>query len=289
MLTPHNIFGDAVFEAQYISSKTGPWAGEPSTAVAFPSLPQITNTTWNLVTAARTAGGFLPSTYDSTLRAGYELQFDATLQRLLLNTTPAYEHLNDNGGGMNLALMHPLSRGTVQIVSAEPFTPPAVDPRWLVNPFDIQVMVAAMQFNQRILDTTPIQELQPSYPGSVYSPVQDATVDQLTKYLMTGLRTEYHYAGTCAMLPQQLGGVVDPSLMVYGTDNVRVVDTSVFPMIPAAHLQAVGYAVAEKASFNFKSSSAKFANGRNRLRILSRALLQQLHNKIHHQRRRVQL
>ena len=202
--------------------------------------------TWNLVTAARTAKGFLPSTYDSTLRAGYELQFDATLQRLLQITTPAYEHLNDNGGGMNLALMHPLSRGTVQVASADPFTAPAVDPRWLVNPFDTQVMITAMQFSQRILDTASIQELQPSYPGGTNSPPQDATVDELTSYIMNGIGTEYHYAGTCAMMPQQLGGVVNSNLMVYGTDNMRVVDTSVFPVIPAAHLQAVVYAVAEK-------------------------------------------
>ena len=50
------------------------------------------------------------------------------------------------------------------------------------------------------------------------------------------------------MLPLSLGGVVCPNLTVYGTTNLRVVDTSIFPLIPAAHLQAVTYAVAEKAA-----------------------------------------
>lgn len=223
-------------------SKTGPWAGEPSTAVAFPSLPQITNTTWDIVSAARTASRYWPSSYDPTLRQGYELQLDYTISRLLSNTTPAYEILNNNGGGFDVALMHPLSRGTVQLASADPFTAPLIDPRWLVNPFDTQILVAAMQFNQRILDTPAIQQLQPSYKNIP----QNASVDFLTAYLKKYIKTEYHYAGTCAMMPRQLGGVVDPSLLVYGTRNVRVVDTSVFPIIPAAHLQAVVYAVAEK-------------------------------------------
>lgn len=48
------------------------------------------------------------------------------------------------------------------------------------------------------------------------------------------------------MMPLELGGVVDPDLLVYGTRNLRVVDASILPLVPAAHLQAVVYGVAEK-------------------------------------------
>ena len=209
-----------------------------------------------MVNAARTASRYWPSTYDSALRHGYELQFDYTISRLLSNTTPAYEILNNNGGGLDLALMHPLSRGTVKLASADAFTAPLIDPRWLANPFDLQVLISAMRFNQRIINTQAIQRLQPSYD----TVPQDASAEALTAYLMKNLRTEFHYAGTCAMMPQQQGGVVDPNLLVYGTENVRVVDTSVFPIIPGAHLQAVAYAVAEKVSVAFSSSSSENAD-----------------------------
>jgi len=62
------------------------------------------------------------------------------------------------------------------------------------------------------------------------------------------LRTEFHPCGTTAMMPLGLGGVVDSSLKVYGTENLRVVDAGIMPLIPGAHLQAAVYAVAEKVS-----------------------------------------
>jgi choline dehydrogenase-like flavoprotein len=244
----------------YLSSRTGPWTSKASTALGFPSLAQVLGTNVDNMTTSQFAaavsmmieraeqgGRYYPSMYelDKTLRAGYELQFSLLLQNLLSNDTPAYEILNDNSGGLDLALMHPLSRGTTHITTTDPLADPAVDPRWLVNPFDFDVMLTSMQFNQRILDTPSIQQaLQPSYAQIS----QNCTRDQLSDLLRTGVNTEYHYSGTAAMMPRELGGVVDPNLVVYGTSNLRVVDTSIFPVIPGGHLQAVAYAVAEKGA-----------------------------------------
>ena len=50
------------------------------------------------------------------------------------------------------------------------------------------------------------------------------------------------------MMPKEVGGVVDTSLKVYGTANVRVVDASVLPMQVCGHLQSTVYAVAERAA-----------------------------------------
>jgi choline dehydrogenase-like flavoprotein len=49
--------------------------------------------------------------------------------------------------------------------------------------------------------------------------------------------TEFHPSSTCAMLPLSQGGVVDTYLHVYGLVNVRVADSSVFPMQFAAHVR----------------------------------------------------
>lgn len=50
------------------------------------------------------------------------------------------------------------------------------------------------------------------------------------------------------MLPEAMGGVVDEKMRVYGTSNVRVVDASVFPIIPRGNIVSTVYAVAEKGA-----------------------------------------
>lgn len=49
-------------------------------------------------------------------------------------------------------------------------------------------------------------------------------------------------------MPKEIGGVVDTSLKVYGTSNVRVVDASIIPFQVCGHLQSTIYAVAERAA-----------------------------------------
>lgn len=50
------------------------------------------------------------------------------------------------------------------------------------------------------------------------------------------------------MLPEKYGGCVGSDLRVYGTKKLSVVDASIIPLIPAAHLQATMYTIAEKAA-----------------------------------------
>ena len=232
--------------AEFFASRTGPWTGKPSGAVAFPSLRQVTNDTNSRILRAQSVGDYLPPTYanESTLRAGFEVQAQNLLKDLDRIETPAFENLNDNAGGLHLALMRPLSRGTTHITTADPFELPSVDPRWLEHPFDFELMILAMQTNQRILRTAAIQQLQPSYPDVP----EDADPEQLAAIIRTGTGTQFHYSCTAAMLPRHLGGVVSDDLLVYGTNNLRVVDTSIYPMVPGAHTQAVAFGTAEKAA-----------------------------------------
>ena len=50
------------------------------------------------------------------------------------------------------------------------------------------------------------------------------------------------------MIPKALGGVVDGRLRVHGVENLRVVDTSIFPIIPRGNIVSSVYAVAERAA-----------------------------------------
>lgn len=57
------------------------------------------------------------------------------------------------------------------------------------------------------------------------------------------------------MMPRSMGGVVDSSLMVYDTKNVRVVDASILPFQVCGHLTSTIYAVAERTADLIKNGS----------------------------------
>ncbi|KAJ3809319.1 hypothetical protein F5876DRAFT_77881 [Lentinula aff. lateritia] len=49
-------------------------------------------------------------------------------------------------------------------------------------------------------------------------------------------------------MPKELGGVVSPELLVYGTTNLRIADASIIPLSVFPHTTLGLYGVAEKAA-----------------------------------------
>lgn len=228
------------------ANDSGPWTAGSPNALAFNPLPLITNASGLILVNATFQD---PTTYliaglDPTLVAGFSLQKQSLVERLGRENIAAYEIINNNAGSLTVAVMHPFSRGAVYINSPDPFEPPQIDPRWLSNPVDRQILVEAIRFNRQILATPSMRLLQ----AAQFVPPIDADEDAINQVINNGIRTEFHPSGTCAMLPLDQGGVVNSHLQVWGTQNLRVVDAGIFPMVPAAHLQAVVYGVAEKAS-----------------------------------------
>jgi choline dehydrogenase-like flavoprotein len=83
-------------------------------------------------------------------------------------------------------------------------------------------------------------------PGAQYQ-----TDDEIFDASLKAAALDPTYArssGACALMPEELGGCVDTELRLYGGVRLRMVDSSILPMIAVAHLQATMYAVAEKAA-----------------------------------------
>lgn len=247
----------------------GPWTAGSPNALAFNPLPLISNNSARILGAANDQDPtqYLAGGLDPTLIAGYTLQKQSLVRRLAETNVASYEIINNNAGSLTVAVMHPFSRGQCYIHSADPFEPPSIDPRWLTNPVDRQVLIEALLFNRQILATPAMLPLQ----AAQFVPTVDADEDGINAIINTGIRTEFHPSGTCAMLPLEQGGVVDPHLRVHGAQNLRVVDAGIFPMIPAAHLQAVVYAVAEKVRLT-KQLEASGIDTVTRLRTLSKPI-----------------
>ncbi|KAI0096608.1 oxidoreductase [Nemania sp. FL0031] len=145
-------------------------------------------------------------------------------------------------------LAQPLSRGIVHIVSNDPTKAPEVDPKYLSNPLDMEIFAQHTLYIESIANSAPLSNVlkQPLQRSSPLAHVTD--LDAAKRYIKSRAISMWHPAGTCAMLPENAGGVVDASLRVYGVDNLRIVDSSVVPLLPPGNLQSTVYAVAERAA-----------------------------------------
>ena len=200
---PTELFTNEDFAAaawdEYWANRSGPLTTSAIAGVAFPSLPYVVNGSTAIVDAAMAQAPlqYLPSGTDPTVLAGYTLQRELLINALQDVTRAAYELINANDGVLTVAIMRPFSRGSVSISSPRPFDPPVIDPRYGSNTIDVQVLQAALAFNQRLLATSSLSQLN---PVQIF-PSIDASDEEVVAYINDRWQTEYHPAGTCAMMP----------------------------------------------------------------------------------------
>ncbi|KAL8920889.1 MAG: hypothetical protein Q9172_004306 [Xanthocarpia lactea] len=165
-----------------------PWTAGSPNALAFNPLPLISNNTAGILSGAddQDPTEFLPAGLDPTLVAGYTLQKQSLVRRLAETNVASYEIINNNAGSLTVAVMHPFSRGQCYIRSADPFEPPSIDPRWLTNPVDRQVLIEALLFNRQILATPAMAPLQ----AAQFVPAVDDDEDAINRIINTGIRTD---------------------------------------------------------------------------------------------------
>ncbi|KAL3483628.1 hypothetical protein BJX62DRAFT_244713 [Aspergillus germanicus] len=146
-----------------------------------------------------------------------------------------------NFGALAAILSYPFSRGSVHISSNNPEDHPTIDPQYFSHPLDIELLARQAQSSQKLLSS-------PHFVPFVQAP-EPADLDTIKTQLHETLGAAAHHAcGTAAMLPREAGGVVDQDLKVYGTTNLRIVDASIFPLIPSGNPISTVYAVAERAA-----------------------------------------
>ncbi|GAP89632.1 putative glucose oxidase [Rosellinia necatrix] len=146
-------------------------------------------------------------------------------------------------------LLLPFSWGSVHLTSVDAINAPAIDPKYFLVDFDLDVQIGLGRTAQKFWNTEPVSDIV----GARVSPTDDdvplnATDEQWAGYISDSLTPNHHPLGTASMMSRELGGVVDAELKVYGTGNVRVVDASVLPIQFSGHLTATLYAVAERAA-----------------------------------------
>jgi choline dehydrogenase-like flavoprotein len=193
---------------------------------------------------------YLPSFYASfpELVAGYNAQKQLLAAQIANGSVSVVEIPVGGNRGMLNALQKPLSRGTIHLNTSDVYGEPVVSFNFLSNPFDRAILFRSLEYTRRLQNTSAVASLEPVevWPGA-NATTEDAALQAMVD--VGWLRPSFaHPSCTCPMLPQELGGVVNSDLQVYGVDRLSIIDASILPILPAAHLQATMFAVAEKAS-----------------------------------------
>ncbi|BGP43955.1 hypothetical protein JCM10449v2_008012 [Rhodotorula kratochvilovae] len=149
---------------------------------------------------------------------------------------------------MASTLLKPFSTGSVGIRSASVWDAPVIDPRYLSDERDEKVLLAGLHLIRRLSQTAPLSSFLTGVdlPAGGTAGFLAASDAELLQHARDTAETIYHPMGTAAIGAREQGGVVDPSLRVHGTTNLRVCDASVFPDAVSGHPQAAAVAVAEK-------------------------------------------
>jgi choline dehydrogenase len=141
-------------------------------------------------------------------------------------------------------LIYPKSRGTLRLASADPQTPPVIDPGYLTEPDDTRLLLDGMELVRAVMASKVIAgqvslELSPGpgYPGRA----------ALAEELPNRATSVYHAVGTCRMGTDE-HAVVDPGLRVRGIDGLRVADASIMPAIPGGNTNAPAMMIGEHAA-----------------------------------------
>lgn len=140
----------------------------------------------------------------------------------------------------------PVSRGSVSVQSDDPLQHPRVLFNYLSAAKDISDWRTCIRLTREILGQSAMDRFRGEEiaPGKVVR--SDAEIDA---WVRQNVESTYHPSCTCKMgADNDPGAVLDSSCRVRGITQLRVVDSSVFPVITNGNLNAPTIMVAERAA-----------------------------------------
>jgi len=236
----------------------------PSDVIAYPNIYQAfgSNATSAVNTITTSLSSWAESQATNAANASaLETIYGIQAGLIVKQNAPIMEVKWDTGypAGLGILMWNllPFSRGNVKITSTNALTKPSVTVNYFSIDFDLQVQVAGARLARKILSSAPLNALSEgeTVPGSAVPNTNGngGTDAAWRTWIQNNFDSVSHPIATCAMMRQELGGVVDANLRVYDTSNLRIVDASIIPLQISAHLQSTLYGVAEKAADIIKS------------------------------------
>ena len=156
--------------------------------------------------------------------------------------------LLDDFPGMTLGFyqLRPSSSGTIRLQSPSPFDAPLVQPNYMAQDSDQQVVAAALRLTRRMLHGHALRHYR---DRDEFPPASAVTDHDLIEFARQRGGTAWHLMGTCRMGPAtDPTSVVDSELRVIGLQGLRIADASIMPSMPSGNTQIPTMMIAEKAA-----------------------------------------
>jgi choline dehydrogenase len=146
--------------------------------------------------------------------------------------------------GCRIILLHPESRGSVTLRSANPLDHAKIVHNYLAAENDRTALRDVVRHAREIYTKEPLKGLVQgeTFPGANVQ--SDGDIDAFIRETATML---FHPTSTCRMGTDDRA-VVNGELKVNGVENLRVVDASVMPYVIGGHTNAPTIMIAEKAA-----------------------------------------
>lgn len=147
-----------------------------------------------------------------------------------------------HGFQAHVGSMRSKSRGRIRLASKDPHAAPSILFNYMSHEKDWEEFRDAIRLTRNIIEQPAFDK----YRGREISPGPDVQSDEaLDQFIKANAETAYHPCGSCRMGDDALA-VTDGQGRVHGVEGLRVVDASLFPLIPTGNLNAPTIMLAEK-------------------------------------------
>lgn len=150
-----------------------------------------------------------------------------------------------SGYTMQNICVRPQSKGSIRLKSSNYHDKPIISTGYLTSPEDVVTIRNGIKLSRELGSSKEFQKYNPVelFPGPAVQ-----TDEEIDDYIRSSAHSGNALVGSCKMGTDPKNAVVDPELRVNGISSLRVIDSSIMPILPGGQTCASTLMIAEKGA-----------------------------------------